>query len=91
MNTPKTKVLYGNRISAQGELRLGCSAILFEENRESVLLTRRTDNGQWCLPGGMINPGESVAEGCEREVFEETGLYVQGTEDPEVEYIKVVR
>jgi ADP-ribose pyrophosphatase YjhB (NUDIX family) len=72
-----TKVFYGNRLSAQGKLRLGCSAILYDETREAVLLTCRTDNGQWCLPGGMINPGESVAEGCEREVFEETGLYVQ--------------
>ena len=44
-----------------------------------VLLTRRTDNGQWCLPGGMIDPGESVVEGCEREVFEETGLRVRVT------------
>jgi len=25
----------------------------------------------------MIEPGESIAEGCEREVFEETGLRVQ--------------
>ncbi|MDP2994329.1 MAG: NUDIX domain-containing protein, partial [Anaerolineales bacterium] len=44
-----------------------------------VLLTRRTDNGMWCLPGGMIEAGESVAEGCEREVWEETGLRVRVT------------
>jgi ADP-ribose pyrophosphatase YjhB (NUDIX family) len=50
---------------------------LFDKTRETILLTRRTDNGQWCLPGGMIDPGESVAEGCEREVFEETGLRVR--------------
>jgi ADP-ribose pyrophosphatase YjhB (NUDIX family) len=73
----ETRVLYGDRISKQGKLRLGCSAVLFDETRETVLLTRRTDNGQWCLPGGMIDPGESVSEGCEREVFEETGLRVR--------------
>ena len=72
-----TKVVYGNRISKEAKLRLGCSAVLFSDDRHSVLLTRRTDNGQWCLPGGMIEPGESIAEGCEREVFEETGLRVQ--------------
>ena len=72
-----TKVIYGDRISKEGKLRLGCSAILFSDDRQAVLLTRRTDNGQWCLPGGMIDPGESVAEGCEREVFEETGLKVR--------------
>jgi ADP-ribose pyrophosphatase YjhB (NUDIX family) len=72
-----TKVLFGNRISREGQLRLGCSAVLFANKRQTVLLTRRKDNGQWCLPGGMIDPGESVAEGCEREVFEETGLRIR--------------
>jgi len=72
-----TKVVYGDRISKAGKLRLGCSAVLFGEDRVTVLLTRRTDNGQWCLPGGMIEPGESVSEGCEREVFEETGLRIR--------------
>ena len=76
VNNP-TKVIDGNRIGREGKLRLGCSAILFGSNRQTVLLTRRTDNGLWCLPGGMIDPGESVAEGCEREVFEETGLKVR--------------
>ena len=72
-----TRVVIGDRIGKEGKLRLGCSAILFSDNRKKVLLTRRSDNGQWCLPGGMIDPGESVAEGCEREVFEETRLRVQ--------------
>ena len=72
-----TKVVHGDRISKEGKLRLGCSAVLFSLDRLTVLLTRRTDNGQWCLPGGMIEPGESVSEGCEREVFEETGLKVR--------------
>jgi ADP-ribose pyrophosphatase YjhB (NUDIX family) len=77
MKPQTTKVLYGDRIGKQGKPRLGCSAVLFDKTRETVLLTRRSDNGQWCLPGGMIDPGESVAEGCEREVFEETGLRVR--------------
>ena len=72
-----TQVIYADRISKQGKLRLGCSAILFKGGCQSVLLTRRFDNGLWCLPGGMIDPGESVAEGCEREVLEETGLNVR--------------
>ncbi len=72
-----THILYGERIGKQGKLRLGCSAVLFDEKREKVLLTRRTDNGMWCLPGGAIEAGESVAEGCEREVLEETGLRVR--------------
>ena len=71
-----TQTLYGDRLGKQGKLRLGCSAIIFDENKR-VLLTRRTDNGQWCLPGGAIDSGESAAEACIREVWEETGLHVR--------------
>jgi 8-oxo-dGTP pyrophosphatase MutT (NUDIX family) len=71
-----TQVLYGERISRQGKLRLGCSAAIFDEHGR-IFLTRRTDNGQWCLPGGGMDAGESVAEACEREVWEETGLRVR--------------
>lgn len=71
-----TKILYGERLSKQGILRLGCSAAIFDEQGR-ILLTRRADNGQWCLPGGRIEAGESVAEACEREIFEETGLVVR--------------
>ena len=71
-----TQVLYGDRLGKQGQLRLGTSAILFDENQR-VLLTRRTDNGQWCLPGGAMDSGESAAEACIREVWEETSLHVR--------------
>jgi ADP-ribose pyrophosphatase YjhB (NUDIX family) len=51
--------------------------VIFNEKREKVLLTRRSDNGLWCLPGGKMEPGESIEECCQREVFEETGLEIQ--------------
>jgi 8-oxo-dGTP pyrophosphatase MutT (NUDIX family) len=69
----------GKRINDKLILGLGCSAILFDHPREKILLTRRADNGLWCLPGGMIEAGESAAEGCVREVWEETGLCVRVT------------
>jgi len=72
-----TKVLYGERLGKNGELRIGCSATIFDESRQKVLLTRRQDNGLWCLPGGHMEAGESVEECCMREVFEETGLQVR--------------
>lgn len=70
-----TQILYGDRLGKQGKIRLGCSATIFDE-QDRVLLTKRTDNGQWCLPSGGAEPGESVVEACIREVFEETGLSV---------------
>lgn len=71
-----TEVLYGPRLGKEGKLRLGASAIIFNDEGK-FLLTKRADNGQWCLPGGAVEAGESVAEACIREVFEETGLRVR--------------
>jgi len=74
-----TEILYGPRLGKEGQLRVGCSATIFDETREKVLLTQRADNGRWCLPGGHMESGESAAETCEREVLEETGLKVRAT------------
>lgn len=70
-------ILYGERIGETARLIPGCSAIILDETREKILLTRRTDNGRWCLPGGRMEPGESASEACAREVWEETGLEVK--------------
>ncbi|NET59574.1 MAG: NUDIX domain-containing protein [Symploca sp. SIO2E6] len=70
------KLVQGERIGKLGKVVLGCSAIVFDAAKQKVLLTQRTDNGRWCLPGGRIDPGESAAEACTREVLEETGLEV---------------
>jgi 8-oxo-dGTP pyrophosphatase MutT (NUDIX family) len=71
------KLIFGDRISAEAQLRTGCSATIFDEARRRILLTRRADNGRWCLPGGGCEPGESVEETCIRETWEETGLRVR--------------
>ena len=71
-----TQIIYGDRLGKQGKIRLGCSAAIFDEQGR-VLLTKRKDNGQWCLPSGGMDSGESVAEACVREVWEETGLNIR--------------
>jgi ADP-ribose pyrophosphatase YjhB (NUDIX family) len=73
------KYLYGERIGKTAQIRVGASAIIFDESGQKILLTRRTDNGRWCLPGGQMDAGESIEETCVREVFEETGLHVEVT------------
>ena len=69
-------LIYGDRIGKLGRIVTACDAVIFDSPGEKVLLTRRTDNGRWCLPGGAMDAGESAAECCAREVLEETGLVV---------------
>ena len=56
-------------------VRPSVSAAIFDR-RGRVLLQRRSDGGQWGLPGGSVEIGESVVEAVVREVREETGLTV---------------
>ena len=70
------KIITEHRIGRNGTIRVGCSAVIFDKDREKILLTRREDNNQWCLPSGGMEPGESASEACIREVEEETGLQV---------------
>lgn len=43
-------------------------------NRDSLLLVKRTDNGTWGLPGGSMEPGESLEKTAIRELYEEAGI-----------------
>lgn len=56
--------------------KIGVNAVIFDgEGR--VLLTQRADNQLWCLPGGHVDLGETIAEAVTRETVEETGLIVE--------------
>ena len=35
----------------------------------AILLIRRTDNGNWAVPGGAVDLGESVAQAAVRETL----------------------
>ena len=57
---------------------LGVGAIIIDEQR--VLLVRRANpplQGEWSIPGGMVETGETTREAVVREVKEETGLEIQ--------------
>jgi len=42
-----------------------------------ILLIRRSDNGNWALPGGAMDLGESLPDAAVRETAEETGIEVE--------------
>ena len=56
----------------------GVGALIIRRN--SILLVQRARNplkGYWSLPGGLIEPGETIEAALKREVLEETGLIVR--------------
>ncbi|HBY93870.1 MAG: NUDIX domain-containing protein [Ardenticatenaceae bacterium] len=57
-------------------LRVAVTAIITDREGR-ILLQQRSDNGYWGLPGGGVEPGESVTAAIQREVWEETGYTVE--------------
>ena len=45
----------------------------------AILMIRRSDNGNWALPGGGMDLGESLPDTAVRETAEETGVEVEVT------------
>ncbi|MEU7004506.1 NUDIX domain-containing protein [Nonomuraea sp. NPDC046570] len=44
-----------------------------------LLMIRRSDNGNWAVPGGAIDLGESIPAAAVRETVEETGIVCEIT------------
>jgi ADP-ribose pyrophosphatase YjhB (NUDIX family) len=56
---------------------LGVNVAIIQDGH--ILLTKREDFEVWCMPGGAVDPNESLADAAVREALEETGLTVQLT------------
>ena len=55
-------------------LLLPGTALIALDPRGRILLQRRTDDGTWGLPGGLLEIGEAPEEAVAREAREELGL-----------------
>lgn len=53
------------------------TAAVVTDGEGRVLVVQRRDNGQWQIPGGILERDESIHAGLRREVLEETGLIVE--------------
>ena len=74
---PNALTMYTSRkADAKTKVKVGVGIIIVDSEGR-ILLERRSDSGMWGLPGGAIEPGESVGEAALREVQEETGLHIR--------------
>ena len=74
----------------QNTIGAGCGVMIFNDKNQLLLGLKNKDKdladselheeGTWCMPGGMIEYGETFEEAGRREVKEETGLTVNNLE-----------
>ena len=64
---------------------VGVGAVIIQDGR-AVLVRRGGEPlaGEWSVPGGVLELGETLRRGAEREALEETGLLVRAGEVLEV-------
>ncbi len=55
-------------------LILNATAVVIVNHNNEILLQKRSDNGYWGLPGGLLELNDSITKGAIREVKEETNL-----------------
>ena len=74
-----TRIDYYDDPAAPAANSLRPSASAFVLHRGAILLIRRSDNGNWSMPGGAQDLGESLSMTAVRETLEETGIAIRLT------------
>ncbi|MBF6368922.1 NUDIX domain-containing protein [Nocardia puris] len=70
------RIDYHNDPNAPAANSVRPSAGAFVRRGDDVLLICRSDNGNWSMPGGAHDPGESLSRTAVRETLEETGVSI---------------
>lgn len=64
-----------NRHESYTKTRQACRGIVMDG--EQILMSYEVNTDQWFIPGGGVEPGESLKDCCVRELAEETGVLVE--------------
>lgn len=61
-----------------------CVAGLIRDNEDKVLLVKQAESrgaypGQWALPGGGVDAGETIGQALQREMREEIGVFIEAS------------
>ena len=67
---------YQNNFNGKEKIRLGVAVALVNEKNE-ILLEKRSDCGWWGVTGGKLDLGETVLECAVREIKEECGVTIK--------------
>ena len=67
-----------NYLGKWNKTRTACRGIVIENSE--ILLSYESVTGQWMIPGGGLEEGESETDCCIREIAEETGILVNASE-----------
>src|SRR5262249_13810566 len=70
---------YNDPAAPKANTLIPASNLLVVDETGAILLQRRRDTGQWALPGGAQDIGETAAECAVRECLEETGIIAEIT------------
>jgi len=64
-----------------GAPRVAVGAVVFKESKVLLVLRSKPPaENQWSIPGGCVELGETLQEAAEREILEETGIFIRAGE-----------
>lgn len=79
VGTVRRRQYFHDRAAPRAAGLLPAAFAIVRDDAGRVLLVRRADDGNWELPGGRVDVGESAAAAVAREVVEEAGIEVKVT------------
>ncbi|MEU7606724.1 NUDIX domain-containing protein, partial [Streptomyces sp. NPDC041003] len=70
---------YNDPAAPKANTLIPASNLFVVDDNGAILFQRRRDTGQWALPGGAQDIGETAAQCAVRECLEETGIVAEIT------------